>query len=92
MTDVATIKLGQTILEITNPNNIQPVSADILTEVRENNGVACLSFAAIITDGEAVARSEIVARIRLSLVAATALRSALDGLLKSSMPGKEAAN
>lgn len=92
MADVGTVKIGQQILEITNPCNVQPVSADILTEIRENNGIACLSFAAVVVDGDAKAKAEIVARIRLSLGGVADLRNVLDGLLKNVMPGKESAN
>ena len=92
MTDTATIKFGGGVLEITNPRNVQPVSADLFTECREYNGIACLSFACIITDGDAEPRAEITARIRLTLVGIADLRNALDGLLKLAMPGKETAN
>ena len=92
MAEVATVKFGQGVLEITNPRNIQPVSADLPTEIRNYNGIACLSFAAIISDGDAKPRAEITARIRLSLAGAADLRNMLDGLLRAAMPGKETAN
>ena len=92
MSEVATIKFGGEVLEITNPRNVQPVSADLYTECRHYNGIACFSFAAIITEGEAKPRAETVARIRLSLAGAADLRNALDEMLKGLMPGKETAN
>jgi hypothetical protein len=92
MPDIATIKFGSDLLEITNPRNVQPISADLYTECRHYNGIACLSFAALIIDGGAKPRTEIVARIRLTLIGATDLRDALDGLLKSTMPGKQTGN
>jgi len=41
----STIRLCGDALEITNPQNIQPVSADFFTECREYNGIVRLSFA-----------------------------------------------
>jgi len=90
--NVPTILFAGNVLEITNPRNIQPVSADIYTEIRNYNGIACLSFACIIAEGTAKPRAETVARIRLTLAGASDLRNALDGLLAGAMPGKKGAN
>jgi hypothetical protein len=88
-----TVKFGNAVLEITDPGNIQPVSADLPTECRVYNGIACLSFAHLITDGDnAKPEARISARIRLTLAGAQDLRNMLDGLLQQEMPGKEKAN
>ena len=92
MPDVATIPFGKDVLEITNPRDVQPVSADLYTECRLYNGIACMSFACIISDGDAKPRAEIVARIRLTIGGVADLRNAFDDMLKSVMPGKETAN
>jgi hypothetical protein len=86
------IKLGSEVLEITDPLNIQPVSADLFTESRVYSNVVCLSFAAIIIDGDGKAEAHVNSRIRLTLPGAMDLRNALDELLKQTMPGKENAN
>jgi hypothetical protein len=88
----ATIKFGDKILEITDPRNVQPVSADLYTEIRDYHGILCLSFACLITDGDAEPRAEITSRIRLNLAGVVDLRNAIDGALKRVMPGKETAN
>jgi hypothetical protein len=90
--DVKTIQFGSSTLKITDPHNVQPVSADLPTECRVYNGIVCISFAYIITDGSANPEAQIGARIRLSLAGAHDLRNMLDGLLQQEMPGKEKAN
>lgn len=86
------IKFADVVLEVVDPMNVQPVSADLYTEARNYNGVVCLSFAAIVADGDAQAIASVVSRIRLTLPGAMDLRNALDRLLKETMPGKENAN
>ena len=92
MTDIATIKFRNDVLEITNPRNVQPVSADLYTECRLYNGITCLSFASIIMDGDSKPRAEIVARVRLTAPSVAALRNAFEDMLKAMMPSKETAN
>lgn len=87
-----TIKFGEIALEVTDPTNVQPVSADVYTEGREMNGIVCLSFGAIIIDGDAQPRIVVNSRIRLTLPAALDLRNALTRLLEGSTPSKERAN
>jgi|SRR5258707_7444877 hypothetical protein len=87
-----TIKFGNEILEITDPLNIEPVSADVLTEGRVYSNVVCLSFAALVMDGDGKAGAHVTSRIRLTLPGAMDLRNILNGLLDQSMPGKDKAN
>jgi hypothetical protein len=88
----ATMKFGDAVLQITDGNNVQPVSADIFTETRIYNGIVCLSFACIVTDGDSEPEAKITARLRLSLAGAADLRNALEGLLRQAMPGMDRAN
>ena len=88
----ATIQVSGVAMEISNPKIIQPVSADLIVEARITNGIVCISFAAVIVDGEARHKAEITYRIRLSMDSAMDLRTALDAVLKSEMPGKEMTN
>ena len=46
-----TLQIGNKVLEITDPLNIQPVSADVLTEHRLFSNLICVSFGNIVTDG-----------------------------------------
>ena len=87
-----TLRVGDKVLEITDPLNIQPASADVLTEYRLFSNLICVSFANIVTDGSANPEVRVSARIRLPLTAATDLRNVLDELLRDAMPGKNKAN
>jgi hypothetical protein len=87
-----TLKFGDVVLEVADPANIQPVSADLFTECRNYNSVVCLSFASIAVDGSGPPAARITARLRLTLPGAADLRNALDNILKDAMPGKEKAN
>lgn len=88
-----TIKFGGTTLVVSDPLHVQPVSADLFVESRVFGGtVVCLSFAEIVTDGDAAPEARVNARIRLTLAGATDLRNALSGMLDDAMPGKERAN
>jgi hypothetical protein len=77
-----TIKVGEYILEVTNPRNIQPVSGDVYTECRQLNGIASISFAAISTDGDGKPKAEITARLRLSLPLVADLHQHFEKLLR----------
>jgi hypothetical protein len=87
-----TLRVGDKVLEITDPLNIQPASADVLTEYRLFSNLICVSFANIVTDGSANPEVRVSARIRLPLTTATDLRNVLDELLRDAMPGKNKAN
>lgn len=87
-----TIKFGEIVLQITDPHNIQPVSADLYTESRFYNGIICLSFAHIVADGSSAPEARISARIRLTVAGAADLRNALDNLLNPPQPPKGQVN
>lgn len=88
-----TIKFGNDVLELLDPQNVQPVSADFITESRVYSGnLVCLSFASVVWDGENKPEARISSRIRLTLIGAMDLRNALNDLLKEAMPGKDKAN
>lgn len=88
----ATMKFGDLVFEITDPANVQPVSADVSTELREINGIICISFGAIVTDGDAPPKVVVNSRLRFTLPAALDFRNALDHALKQSTPSKEKTN
>ena len=82
------LKLDDGVLGITDPLNIQPVCADLLTENRVFGNVICLSFGNIVTDGDGTPEVRVSARIRLTLTTAIDLRNILDELLGVEMPGQ----
>lgn len=88
------LKFAQTILEIVDPDNIAPVSADLIVENRTFDGIHAFSFASIINDGQdgkPVAR--VVARIRLGGGGLLDLQRAIEEMLKPPpAPPKEQVN
>jgi catalase (peroxidase I) len=70
MTESAKIKLTDDItVDVVDPDDIVPVYAEILTEFRVIDGVACVSFANIIMDGDNAGierKARVCARLRIS--------------------------
>ena len=89
---MANITLGDRTLEITDPHQIQPVCADLLTEIRHFNGLVAITFACTIAEGDGQPRAETTARIRLSVPVAAALRQGLEDILRDALPAKESMN
>jgi hypothetical protein len=77
---------------IHDPNTVDAVSADLITEGREFRGICALSFATVVitpkADGPSTVEGIVCARLRLSLAGAMDLRNMLDKILKKSMPAK----
>lgn len=94
MADTATrtIKIGDQIIPVTEPVPIPIAIPDVMIESREWNGLLCVSFAALVKDGDALVEARVCSRLRIPLNAAMWMRDVLDNLLKQAMPGKEKAN
>ena len=88
----STIQFGDKVLEVTDPQHIQPIMPDVITEARDFNGVVCISLGTIFLDGGGDPRVETCARLRMSLASAGDLKNSLENILKKSMPGKDKAN
>lgn len=91
---MASIKVGDAVFEITDPNGVVPVGADIFTECRYINGLVRISLAAIVADGDGKAEARVVSRVRISLATAMDLRNAFDGYINDAagVPEKEKLN
>jgi hypothetical protein len=91
-----TILVGGRQVTILDPRGIEAVSADLITEAREFNGICALSFATVVEtpnangngSGSGAFEGIVCARLRLSLVGALNLRNMLDKMLKKTMPAK----
>jgi hypothetical protein len=91
-----TIRVGGRQVTILDPRGIEVVSADLITEAREFNGICALSFATVVEtpnangngNGSGAFEGIVCARLRLSLVGALNLRNMLDKMLKKTMPAK----
>lgn len=69
MTDSPRVKLTDKLsVDIVDPNNVTPVFADLVTELRVVDGVLCLSLANLIVDGNdpTVRKAQICARLRVA--------------------------
>ncbi|MBB3411416.1 hypothetical protein FHT87_005369 [Rhizobium sp. BK316] len=64
------IRLGEDLeIDVVDPHNIQPVYADLVTELRVNDGVLYISLANVIVDGESHAisrKAQVCARLRIA--------------------------
>lgn len=87
-----TLKFGDVTVEISDPNNIAPVSGDVFTELWNLNGIVHLAFASLIKDGDAVAHARVVSRVRINMATVQDLYAAFGDMLSKEMPGKEKAN
>ena len=89
---VGLIRVGGQEVVIHDPNTVDAVSADLITEGREFRGICALSFATVVitpkADGPSTVEGIVCARLRLSLAGAMDLRNMLDKILKKSMPAK----
>ncbi|MBB3389785.1 hypothetical protein FHT82_002525 [Rhizobium sp. BK275] len=75
------IRIGDDLeVEVVDPNNIQPVYADLVTELRVNDGVLYISLANVIVDGESHAlsrKAQVCARLRIAGRTAEFIKSVL---------------
>lgn len=68
MSDGPHLKLSDTIsVPIIDPDNLAPVFADLVTEIRVHNGMLYLSLAALTIDGDDSTRTaRVCARLRIA--------------------------
>jgi hypothetical protein len=89
---VGLIRVGGQEVVIHDPNTVDAVSADLITEGREFRGICALSFATVVStpraNGPSTVEGIVCARLRLSLAGALDLRNTLDKILTKSMPAK----
>lgn len=78
-----TVKIGDLTVEVTEPVPVQPVYADLITECRLINGVAVISLASAIRDGESPAEARVVARLRLPIGVVRNIGKMLEDILAS---------
>jgi hypothetical protein len=62
----STVQFGPDLLEISDPMLVQPVSAEVITELRFHNGVMAISFGTIVVDGAGQPEVRVCARLRLT--------------------------
>ena len=86
------IKIGDNSIRIVGGQDVQPISADLFSEMWVWNGQVHLGFADLSRDGDAVAEARIVGRIRMSLPMAKDLLHFLQKVIDAEMPGPERAN
>jgi len=86
------INVGQSSFEVTDPHFVQPVSADLITEVRLVGGVAAISFASFIFDGSGPPEARVCARLRVSLETLSDVQHAIEGMLNDAAKARQVAN
>jgi len=87
-----TILLGANHIEVTDPAHIQPVSADLITEIRLHGTTVSVSFASYIVDGGGPPEARVCARMRLSLETVSNFQQVLQQLLDESARARQSAN
>jgi len=75
---------------VLDPLQVIAVSADLIVEAREASGIVALGFATFYATGNspAVPELRVCYRLRMSIGAATDLRTMLDSILKGAMAPK----
>jgi hypothetical protein len=90
------VRVGGRDVVIHDPHEVEAVSADLITEVREFDGICALSFATVVSkpngNGSGTVEGAVCARLRFSMAGALNLRNTLDNILKASMPAKRRTN
>lgn len=87
-----TIALGANQIEITDPGQIQPVAADLMTEIRLHGTTVSVSFASYIVDGSGPPEARVCARLRLSLETISNFQQVLQQLLDEAGKARQSAN
>ena len=81
---------------IHDPREVEAVSADLIVEGREFDGICALSFATVVStpngNGSSTVEGTICARLRFSMMGALNLRNTLDNILKKTTPAKRRTN
>lgn len=86
------VRLGETTIVVTDPANVQPVAADLITEIRLVDNVAAVSFAAYIFDGDGPPEARVSARLRIPLEVMANVQSLIEGMIKNASEAREKAN
>jgi hypothetical protein len=82
--------IGGRDMPVLDPLQVIAVSADLIVEAREASGIVALGFATFYATGNspAVPELRVCSRLRMSIGAATDLRTMLDSILKGAMAPK----
>lgn len=81
--------------DVIDPNNVTPIFADLVTELRVVDGVLHISLANLIVDGEAPTESkkaQVCARLRISGNTVGFIRSVLDDITNPQNPSGQTVN
>lgn len=87
-----TIRVGQDDIEVTDPACLQPVSAEVITEVRVFNATAIVSFASFIHDGSGPPEARVCARLRIPLEVIAGVQTAIQRSLEDQDAARAKAN
>jgi hypothetical protein len=82
--------IGGRDMPVLDPLQVIAVSADLIVEAREASGIVALGFATFYATGNspAVPELRVCSRLRMSIGAASDLRTMLDSILKGAMAPK----
>lgn len=86
------VRLGEASVVVTDAAGIQPVAADLITEIRLVNDVAAISFASYIFDGDGPPEARVSARLRVPLEVLANVQSIVEDMLKDAREAREKAN
>lgn len=88
-----TILIGGRQIEVTEPEIIQTVVADLYTDVRLVNGTTfAVSFATIVREGDGEPEARICARLRISLETLGAIQRNLEAQIAAATKAQGPAN
>jgi hypothetical protein len=96
MTKEARIKLaGDVSVDIIDPDNVRPVYADLVTEIRIVDGTLCLSLATVVIEGSnpnVTHSARICARLRIAPHTVQFLKQAFATPQQASIPEGQTIN
>lgn len=81
-------------VEVVDPDNITPTYSDLVTEVREVDGVVYISFASFINDGDGDTgkKARVVSRLRMSRPRAETIYAILGNMFSEQQGTKDHMN
>ena len=89
---MAKLKLSDTFVEIEDPEKIQPVWIDVVTDIRDASGAIAISLGTLIADGDGAPTVRVSSRMRMSYSAAQSVSAMLNDMLRSLSPRKGKTN
>lgn len=86
------IQFGDRLLEVTDPACVQPVVADVVTDLRVIDGQVWLSVGYLFRDGDADPVARVNARLRIPLAVALDIQAGINTSLAALEEAKKSAN